>query len=380
MEGAAVDSVPEGNGHEKHSLRSRAATALSSKPVQPAWGLSAGALLAFGLGFLAARAAGLEEAALGGAITALFVGIAGLASPKGLRFKAAGATALIVFLGLILAHLTTGEPIVAGVAMALVMFSAAIVRAAGPVPALLGVLLGAAYFIPATIGYTTDISTPNTLLLGLVGIAAGLVTVIVLARPVDPIELQPGTSAPTADTGGDESGTPLQLIGAAIRGRTPIRAYAFRRGLVIGVAVAVYLATGNHNAFWIALTIFVVLGPDEASTLEKALNRSVGTIAGALLLGALAQFLPTEIVVGIGVIALVISVAFMLRNYAIYSAGIAMLIVALFGASDQAFIEWAGLRILDTLIGATIAIASLYLLPSKPGEKPSEQKGEAGAA
>ncbi len=139
---------------------------------------------------------------------------------------------------------------------------------------------------------------------------------------------------------------------------------------MIGTAVGVYQISGNHNVFWVALTLFAVLGPDEASTWTKALNRSVGTIAGALLVGALAQVLEPQIVIGIGIAALIIGVSFMKRNYAVYSAGIAMLIVALFGFGDDQFFEWAGLRILDTVIGVTIAIASLYLLPYRDHEGP----------
>jgi uncharacterized membrane protein YgaE (UPF0421/DUF939 family) len=72
------------------------------------------------------------------------------------------------------------------------------------------------------------------------------------------------------------------------------------------------------------------------------------------------------------VAALTVGISFMKRNYAVYSAGMAMLIVALFGASDDQFFGWAGLRILDTIIGVTIAIASLYLLPYRDHDGPEE--------
>jgi hypothetical protein len=255
--------------------------------------------------------------------------------------------------------------------MALVMFVSALSVAGGKAVAVIGTVLGTAYFIPAVVGYTADLSTLETALQGIFGIAAGLVTVALLARFVKPLETPAKPQSGGTSDGATGAG-PLHLMLAAAGTRSPLRAYAVRRAMVIGLAVGVYQASGSHNVFWVALTLFAVLSPDESSTWGKALSRSVGTIAGALLLGALAQVLEPQIVIGIGVAALIVGISFMKRNYAVYSAGMAMLIVALFGASDDQFFGWAGLRILDTIIGVTIAIASLYLLPYRDHDGPEE--------
>lgn len=355
------------------------ADALSSNPVRPAWGLSLGGIVAAGLGFGAATLVLPTEAALGAGVSALLVAAIGLASPRGLRSKAAPIAGLIVLVALLLAHFSTGSPLVAALAMAAVMFVSALSIAGGKVVAVIGTVLGTAYFVPAIVGYTTDISTLHTLLSGALGVAAGLVAVGLLARFVSPIET--GNAKPVApDSGvGQTDAGPLGRILAAAKTRSPLRTYAFRRALVVGTAVGVYQVSGNHNVFWVALTLFAVLGPDEASTWEKALNRSVGTIAGALFLGALAQVLDPEIVIGLGVAALAVGVAFLKRNYAVYSAGMAMLVVALFGASDDQFFDWAWLRILDTVIGVTIALASLYLIPSRRGGAPPDDSASGPA-
>ena len=56
------------------------------------------------------------------------------------------------------------------------------------------------------------------------------------------------------------------------------------------------------------------------------------------------------------------------RNYAVFAAGISFLMIALLGDQQGDFLAWAGLRVIDTLIGAAIAIAAVYLiLPEKEG-------------
>ena len=380
MAEASKGADEKGDSGERPSRRKQVARALSSNPVRPAWGLSLGGIVAAGLGFWVATHFLPTEAALGAGISALLVAAIGLASPRGLRAKAAPIAGAIVLLALLLAHFSTGSPLVAALAMGAVMFVSALSIAGGRVVAVIGTVLGTAYFVPAIVGYTTDISTLETLLSGAIGVAAGLVTVGLLAHFVRPIDTVNAKSA-TPDSGlGQTDSGPLGRILAAAKTRSPLRSYAFRRAIVVGAAVGVYQVSGNHNAFWVALTLFAVLGPDEASTWEKALNRSVGTIAGALFLGALAQVLDPKIVIGLGVAAPAIGVAFLKRNYAVYSAGMAMLVVALFGASEDQFLGWAGLRILDTVIGATIALASLYLIPSRKGDTPDDETSSPGPA
>lgn len=378
---SGVNSGTESASRRQRPVGRRVAASLASSPVDPAWGLSGAALAAFGLGYGVGEMLGPEGTAIGSAITALFIAVAGLAAPKGTRSKAAPAAAIIAFVGVVLAHLTTGDPVISGLAMAGVMFLASISRAGGVIPAVFGALLGSAYFLPALVGYTNDVSTPDTLLLGVIGAGSALVTVGLLARLVDPLELpKPSSGSAEGSSSRDDKGS-LARIAAAALTRSADRAYAVRRALLLGVAIGLYQASGSHNVFWVALAIFAVLGPDEASTWGRALNRSIGTIAGALLLGALAQVLPAEVVIGIGGIALIVAVAFYARNYAVYSAGVAMLVVALFGASDDQFFHWAGLRILDTAIGAAIAIASLYLIPYRDtGGSDGEPGPAAGAA
>ncbi len=371
MSGGIPDEVSgKGSGESGASLTDRLTSALSSNPVPPAWGLALAGLAGGGLGFATGAAIdGPSATAVGASMTALFVTITGLAAPRGGRAKAVPVIATIVLTGRMLAHVSTGDPVVAGLAMAAVMFLSAIGFAGGPIAAVVGSLLGMAYFIPAVIGYTTGLSTSDTLVVGLLGIGASLLTVAALSRVVEPPA--PAGGPPTQEKA-PVGASPLARIFDAARTSSAIRAYAIRRAIVVGAAVGAYQATGNHNAFWVALTVFVVLGPDESSTWDKALTRSAGTIAGALFLGALAQVLPADAVIAIGVIALLVGIGFFQRNYAVYSAGIAMVVVALFGAGDDQFLTWAGLRILDTVAGATIAIASLYLIPYRGGDGPVE--------
>ena len=155
---------------------------------------------------------------------------------------------------------------------------------------------------------------------------------------------------------------PLALMWKSLVSGGPEARYGIRRGVILGIAMAAYQVGDNHNIFWVMLTMFAVLQPDASLTWTRAIKRSAGTIGGALLIGALGQFLPPKVVVGLGVAALIVGLSWYKSNYAVYVAGTTILTVSIFGAIDGGFATWAGLRVIDTVIGATIAIAAGYLI------------------
>jgi MFS family permease len=317
----------------------------------------------------AAAAAGFGEASVAAGLTSVFVVAAAMAAPQPATFRAGIASGLVASLALVLAHLAGSIPVVAGIAMAAVAFLTSVAIAGGPLAGAIGSIIGLSYFLPAVLTLTVGYSSGRTAELSLVGLAAGfaVVTVILLAqksfgkRPR--VEGQPATRESAKKS---EGPGPLALIAEAIRHPSPERNYAIRRALLLGVGLWLYLATENHNVFWVLLTIFVVLKPDMEQTWTKAISRSSGTIAGALAVGLLAQVLPSQVVVGMAVASLLVTLAYYRRNYAVYAAGISFLVIALLGDQQGDFLNWAVLRAGDTILGATIAIAAVYfILPGK---------------
>ena len=314
----------------------------------------------------AALAAGYGEASLAAGLTAVFVVGAAVVVPGPVSYRAGLASGLIALAGLMLANLTTGVPVAAGLAMGLVSVLTGVSRAGGRAIGAIGMLLSAAYFLPAAINLTIGLDAGRTAELGLIGLGSGVVIVIIFAwmerlRGLRSTRQEEAESLKEARSSKDGP-NPLILMWKSLLSGGPEARYGIRRGVILGIAMAAYQVGDNHNIFWVMLTMFAVLQPDASLTWTRAIKRSAGTIIGALLIGALGQFLPPKVVVGLGVAALIVGLSWYKSNYAVYVAGTTILTVSIFGAIDGGFATWAGLRVIDTVIGATIAIAAGYLI------------------
>ncbi len=147
----------------------------------------------------------------------------------------------------------------------------------------------------------------------------------------------------------------------------PLR-HAIRAALAIGTAYAITLALpwGSHD-YWIFLTIVVVLRGSLSQTLERRNARVAGTLLGCVLaVGLLATHpSPLEMLV-VSVVAQAIAHGFAVRRYLVTAVcatvlGLVQAHMLNVGAAPTfALFE----RIADTLIGATLAWAFCYVLPS----------------
>ena len=112
---------------------------------------------------------------------------------------------------------------------------------------------------------------------------------------------------------------------SVLRPRSSVFRYAVQRALAIGGAVAAVVALrGNTNAFWIALTLLLVMQPDTAATGKKAVRAAAGTWAGVVLALLLATVLPAGILVPwVAALLLIGGFAWLKRNYASMTVGTA---------------------------------------------------------
>jgi len=147
----------------------------------------------------------------------------------------------------------------------------------------------------------------------------------------------------------------------------PLR-HAIRAALAVGTGyvVAITIPWVVHD-YWILLTIVVVLRGSLAQTLERRNQRVAGTLAGSVLTMALLATHPST-----GVLLLVITLgqavsqAMAVRHYTITAIGATTVGLV------QAHMLYAGVsptfamaeRIGDTLVGAGLAWAFCYVLPS----------------
>ena len=148
----------------------------------------------------------------------------------------------------------------------------------------------------------------------------------------------------------------------------PLR-HAVRAALAMGVgyAVAVHLPWGTH-AYWVLLTIVVVLRGSLAQTLERRNLRVAGTLLGCVLAVAVlsAQWPAWGLLMAV-TLAQAVAHSFALRRYLITAVaatvlGLVQAHLLTSGGTSTAFALFE--RLVDTLIGTGIAWAFAYVLPS----------------
>src|SRR5262249_38953073 len=129
------------------------------------------------------------------------------------------------------------------------------------------------------------------------------------------------------------------------------------------VAVALVKALALPRGYWVTVAAIIIVQPYAGATLIKGLQRTLGTIAGALLAFALGALLHDR---GPALLVLIfvftgVSVSFLRLNYLIYSVFLTPTFILLAELSSG---NWhlAELRVIDTLIGGALGLAGSWLL------------------
>ena len=150
--------------------------------------------------------------------------------------------------------------------------------------------------------------------------------------------------------------------------RQPALRHAIRAALAVGTGyvIATLLPWGSHD-YWVLLTIVVVLRGSLAQTLERRNQRVAGTVIGSLLATGFLALHPSMLATVLAVaVAQGVAHAFALRRYTITAVAASVLGLVqshmLYAGTSPAFALLE--RIGDTLLGAGIAWAFAYVLPS----------------
>jgi len=167
------------------------------------------------------------------------------------------------------------------------------------------------------------------------------------------------------------------LSGVSVQETTQVawwRLFAWRLALQAGVAAAIGTALGAaldlSHAYWVTLTVIIVLANSLGTTLQKTVQRTVGTAAGvvvAMVLDPLMGGVP-EVRLVLVIAAIPTVIVFMDRNYTIASGVISFLVVmGLQTLENLPLVElWA--RLYDTILGAGVGLAAAWLLfPKRSG-------------
>lgn len=159
------------------------------------------------------------------------------------------------------------------------------------------------------------------------------------------------------------------LFERLILGREVVLA-AVQLALCIGVALIVERYAPGDRSYWIPLTVAIVLKPDFGSVFVRAVQRSIGTIAGVIIGVVILTVLPKGLVLVAVMTALAAAIPWAgLRGYALQCAFLTPFILVLIDVSMVGpTVDYALQRLVDTVLGATIALVFGYLIwPRSPG-------------
>ncbi|MCB0876191.1 MAG: FUSC family protein [Solirubrobacterales bacterium] len=266
-----------------------------------------------------------------------------------------------------LAAAVGGHPIAAGLAMAAVAFGSGVLAASGGTATLLGALLATAYVIPAAVGTGFDQPLWRVAAAAAVGAAWGMVFARVVSHFVE------------ADSPAEGRNWARRVVAeSADLARNlddPRVRYGLRRGIALGIGMAIYERTGDRDALWVMLTIFVVLQPEARAAWAFAVVRTVGTFAGILVLHLIAIPLSDTQLVIAALIVLDLGLAWILRNPAVLTMATTVFAVAITEVLAPGFTDPAGHRLADTLVGAAIAILVGYVIFPNRGRQEEEHAG-----
>jgi uncharacterized membrane protein YccC len=140
--------------------------------------------------------------------------------------------------------------------------------------------------------------------------------------------------------------------------------YALRLALTIGVSTEIYRHFGFANGYWIPMTALLVLRPGLTDTVSRAIARTAGTLAGAMIASyALAHLSPAPPTLAI-LTLLFAWFAYSLNNvnYGLFTLCLTAYIVCLLALNSLPGKEVAYHRAISTIIGGSLALTVRLLV------------------
>ena len=135
--------------------------------------------------------------------------------------------------------------------------------------------------------------------------------------------------------------------------------YAARLAVVLAISTEIYRELHFASGYWIPMTALLVLRPGIADTASRAIARTVGTLAGAVLASTFLVYVHPE---PAGLAALVVlftwfSYSLLNVNYALFSVCLTSYIVFLLSLNNIPGAEIAHRRFVCTMLGGAIALS-----------------------
>lgn len=140
-----------------------------------------------------------------------------------------------------------------------------------------------------------------------------------------------------------------------------------RHGLRLTIAMAFAYIVGSifeiQNAYWIMLTVLVILRPNYGLTKERAKDRIIGTVIGGAIAFGVVLLTQNEIVYGVlAVTSLILAFALMQQNYRWAAALVTLNVVFVYSFITPNAFSVIQYRVIDTILGGVISYAAIYTL------------------
>ncbi|MBO6892400.1 MAG: FUSC family protein [Roseibium sp.] len=153
--------------------------------------------------------------------------------------------------------------------------------------------------------------------------------------------------------------------------------------LQAGAAAALAYAIGTmfelSHAYWITLTVIVILCSNLGPTAQKTFQRTAGTAIGVLVAMSLSPLLAKlpEMRTGLVLIAIPVILVFIERSYTVAAGIISFVVVVGLQALEGVSILELWSRIYDTVIGACLGLGAAWVLfPKRSGAGLQELSGK----
>ncbi|WP_299155494.1 FUSC family membrane protein [uncultured Christiangramia sp.] len=141
----------------------------------------------------------------------------------------------------------------------------------------------------------------------------------------------------------------------------------FRHALRLSIVVLVGYLLGSYfsvqNAYWILLTIVVIMRPNYGLTKQRTRKRIIGTlIGGAMAIGIVFITQNTTVYAILGILSLTLAFSLIQRNYTTAAMFITLSIIFIYALLQPEVLNVIQFRILDTVIGAGLAGLGNFIL------------------
>ena len=305
---------------------------------------------------------GLTHAVLPAVFAGMFAFLGSLGGSTKSGLTRAMVMSVLAFPVTLLAIGVHSIPIAAGVALAGAALIAGFMAWHGEPWATLGNLGMYQFFVPLAFGAGTGVGFEYLLL------SFGTMTVLtVVLRAL--VAVVPHRKAPTRVRSTDETAATrthhkysFTLVKQPQLRR--LRRTTIRSAIGLGIGAVVVTATGDHNTVWVLMTLIALIPPALPLTIDRVLQRLVGTMAAMVVLTVVDVVVPPGslrlLVLAAG---LVVMLAFIKRSYAISVLGVSVVAVLGYAQVSAPLSEALVWRGIDTLIGAAIAIVLTLLMP-----------------